>query len=229
MAEQLLTENGTDTMTLRRSPLAHLEQAMGERSVTGERGVALREIPFLTMVGVRVVPGTAAAEAVAAAAGIPLPGGHGQVTGSADGTALLWLGPDEFLLVGPEGVGPAELGPAGTDLGKAGSDDAGTAAELARALGTEPGQAVDLSANRTTLELSGPSARAVLEKGCPMDLHPRVFTPGTAVATTLGPVQVLLWQTDEEVYRILPRASFADYTARWLLDAMAEYAAPEVP
>ncbi|MFI7481649.1 sarcosine oxidase subunit gamma [Kocuria sp. M1R5S2] len=229
MAEQLLTDDATDTTTLRRSPLAHLEQPMREQTVSGERGVALREIPFLTMVGLRVVPGTAAATAVAAAAGIPLPGGHGQVTGSPDGTALLWLGPDEFLLVGPEGVGPAELGPSGTDLAKAGSDEAGTAAELARALGTEPGQAVDLSANRTTLELSGPSARAVLEKGCPMDLHPRAFAVGAAVATTLGPVQVLLWRTGEEVYRILPRASFADYTARWLLDAMTEFAAPEVP
>ena len=52
---------------------------------------------------------------------------------------------------------------------------------------------------------------------------------GTAVATTLGPVQVLLWRTAEQEWRILPRASFADYTARWLLDAMREYASPEVP
>ncbi|MGX5360157.1 sarcosine oxidase subunit gamma [Kocuria sp. KH4] len=228
MADQLLTDDVTDTTALRRSPLAHLRPQMHERTVPGERGVALREIPYLTMVGLRVVPGTAAAESVTAAAGVPLPGGHGQVTGSADGTAVLWLGPDEFLLVGPEGAGPAAVGPAGGAHHEA-ADDAGTAAGLARALGTEPGQAVDLSANRTTLELSGPSARAVLEKGCPIDLHPRVFGPGTAVATTLGPVQVLLWQTAEQVYRLLPRASFADYTARWLLDAMAEYAAPEVP
>jgi sarcosine oxidase subunit gamma len=225
MAEQLLT----DTTTLRRSPLAHLAQQMHERTVTGERGVALREIPFLTMVGLRVMPGTPAAEAVTATAGLPLPGGHGQVTGAPDGTAILWLGPDEFLLVGPEGAGPAEVGPAGTDLRKAGTDDAGTAAGLARALGTEPGQAVDLSANRTTLELSGPSARAVLEKSCHLDLHPRAFAVGTAVATTLGPVQVLLWRTAELTWRIMPRASFAEYTARWLLDAMTEFASPEVP
>ena len=69
MAEQLLT----DTTALRRSPLAHLAQQMHEQTVTGERGVALREIPFLTMVGIRVAPGTPAAEAVAAAAGMPLP------------------------------------------------------------------------------------------------------------------------------------------------------------
>ncbi|KLU09996.1 MULTISPECIES: sarcosine oxidase subunit gamma [unclassified Kocuria] len=229
MADQLLTDDVTDTTALRRSPLAHLAQQMHERTVPGERGVALREVPYLTMVGLRVVPGTAAAESVTAAAGVPLPGGHGQVTGSPDGTAVLWQGPDEFLLVGPEGAGPAAIGSAGSDLREAAADDAGTAAGLARALGSEPGQAVDLSANRTTLELSGPSARAVLEKGCPIDLHPRAFGPGTAVATTLGPVQVLLWQTAEQVYRLLPRASFADYTARWLLDAMTEYAAPEVP
>lgn len=229
MADQLMTDDGTDTKTLRRSPLAHLAQQMREQTVTGERGVALREIPFLTMVGLRVVPGTAQAEAVAEVAGVPLPTGHGQVTGAPESTAVLWLGPDEFLLVGPEGSGPAELAPTGTGPAEKDAGDAGTAAGLARALGTEPGQAVDLSANRTTLELSGPSARAVLEKACPLDLHPRVFTPGTAVATTLGPVQVLLWQTADQVYRVLPRASFADYTARWLLDAMAEFAAPEVP
>jgi sarcosine oxidase subunit gamma len=225
MAEQLLT----DTTTLRRSPLAHLAQQMHEQTVPGERGVALREIPFLTMVGIRVAPGTPAAEAVAAAAGMPLPTGHGRVTGTAGATAILWIGPDEFLLVGPEGVGPAEIGPAGSDLRAAGTDDAGTAAGLAGALGTEPGQAVDLSANRTTLELSGPSARAVLEKSCHLDLHPRAFAVGTAVATTLGPVQVLLWRTEELTWRIMPRASFAEYTARWLLDGMTEFASPEVP
>jgi sarcosine oxidase subunit gamma len=27
----------------------------------------------------------------------------------------------------------------------------------------------------------------------------------------------------------MPRASFAEYTARWLLDGMTEFASPEVP
>ena len=209
MAEQVLT----DIAALRRSPLAHLEDAIREGAVSGERGVSLREIPFLNMVGLRAEPGSAGAKALEAALGLPLPAGHGQVAGTVDGTALLWLGPDEFLLVGPEG--------------------SNATAALTEALGAEPGAVVDLSANRTTLELSGPSARAVLEKGCHVDLHPRAFTPGTAVMTQLGPVPVLLWQTAEEggaqTYRILPRASFADYTARWLLDAMTEFASPEVP
>jgi sarcosine oxidase subunit gamma len=208
MAEQVLT----NIATLRRSPLAHLTEAISQGAVAGERGVSLREIPFLNMVGLRAEPGSAGAKALEAAAGLPLPAGHGQVSGGADSTAILWLGPDEFLLVGPEG----------TDA----------TVDLAAALGGEPGAVVDLSANRTTLELSGPSARLVLEKGCHADLHPRAFGPGTAITTQLGPVPVLLWQTAEQdggpVYRIMPRASFADYTARWLLDAMTEFASPEV-
>ncbi|MGK7221590.1 sarcosine oxidase subunit gamma [Kocuria flava] len=234
MAEQLMTDDATDITTLRRSPLAHLAGAMAERTVTGERGAALREVPFLTMVGLRLVPGTGSASTVTDLTGLPLPGGHGEVTGDPATTAVLWLGPDEFLLVGPdETVVPAGLtGGAEREPGALPSlSTAPAAVRLSEALAGAgvPGQVVDLSANRTTLELSGPSAREVLEKGCPMDLHPRAFAAGTAVATTLGPVQVLLWRTGEQEWRIMPRASFADYTARWLLDAMTEFAAPRVP
>jgi sarcosine oxidase subunit gamma len=95
--------------------------------------------------------------------------------------------------------------------------------QLTAAIGEDPGLALDLSANRTVLELSGPNAREVLEKGCPADLHSRTFGPGSAVSTTLSRVPVLLWQTGEDEYRLLPRASFADYVARWLLDAMVEF------
>ena len=100
---------------------------------------------------------------------------------------------------------------------------------LIEAIGDEPGSAIDLSANRTTFELAGPSARAVLEKGCPLDLHPRTFEVGTAYLTLIGSVPVVLWKVADERYRILPRSSFADFLGRWLLDAMAEFKAPELP
>jgi sarcosine oxidase subunit gamma len=41
-------------------------------------------------------------------------------------------------------------------------------------------------------------------------------------------VPLLLWRTGDDTWRLLPRSSFADYTARWLVDAMAEFALPEV-
>ena len=204
MAKQVLTE----VSTLRRSPLAHLRSALEQGSVAGERGVQAREIAFTTQIGLRAEPGSAAHAALSSAAGTELPAGVGEVSGTHDSIAVLWQGPDEFLLVAPDG---SEL-----------------FADLVSALGDEPGQVIDLSANRTVIELSGPKAQAVLEKGCPADLHPRSFAVGTAITTVLGPVPVLLWKTDESTYRLLPRASFADYTARWLLDAMSEFVSPEV-
>lgn len=204
MAEQVLT----DISALRTSPLGHLSETLKQGAVAGERGVSLREIAFTTQIGLRAEPGSAAHAALSAATGVHLPSAVGQVVGTEDGTAVLWLGPDEFLLVAPDGSEPFS--------------------SLVAALGDEAGQVVDLSANRTVIELSGPSARAVLEKSCPADLHPRSFEIGSAITTVLGPVPVLLWKTGEQTFRVLPRASFADYTARWLLDGMAEFASEPI-
>ncbi|MFD5475403.1 sarcosine oxidase subunit gamma [Streptomyces sp. NPDC127105] len=195
--------------TLRRSPLTHLQERMRAAGVTGERGVSLTEWPFITMVSLRVDPASAAAGRIGSVLGAPLPDHCGQTAQSGPHTAV-WLGPDEWLVLS-QGDGPV------------------LAAELLDALAGDPGSVVDVSANRTTLELSGPSARQVLEKGCVLDVHPRSFGPGRAVSTQVGPVPVVLWQTGDTTYRLFPRSSFADYLARWLIDAMSEYQGPEVP
>jgi len=191
-----------DLTTLRRSPLAHLSDRLAETSAAGGQ-VTLVETAYTGMVSLRVDPASPAAARVATVLGVGLPAACGEVTGSGSRDAL-WLGPDEWLVVTP-------------------TDAVALADQLAAAVGEDPGLALDVSANRTVLELSGPQARAVLEKGCPVDLHPRAFGPGTAVSTTLARVPVLLWQTGETSYRLLPRSSFADYVARWLLDAMVEF------
>ncbi|MFF5310814.1 sarcosine oxidase subunit gamma [Streptomyces massasporeus] len=208
-----MAETGTET--LRRSPLAHLEERMREAALTGARGVTLTELPFLTMVNLRVDPSSETARRIETALGAPLPRRFGDTAASGPRT-ILWLGPDEWLVLSP----PEEA---------AAMRESGAVA-LRDALGSDPGSVVDVSANRTTLELSGPCARQVLEKGCPLDLHPRAFGPGRATSTTVGPVGVLLWQVDDApTYRLLPRSSFADYLARWLVDAMSEFSRPEVP
>jgi DNA-binding Lrp family transcriptional regulator len=56
------------------------------------------------------------------------------------------------------------------------------AAALREALGPDPGSVVDLSANRTTLELSGPSARQILEKS-----RPWTCTPGPSDGAGVSP------------------------------------------
>jgi sarcosine oxidase subunit gamma len=192
---------------LRRSPAQQLAEEM--RRGSGEV-VRLREIPFLTQVALRVTPGRG--DALANALGVDLPTRVGEVSGAGDGSdlAVVWLSPDEFLAVGP-------------DEADTGISPEAYAGGLADALGTDLGQVVDVSANRTTLELSGVRARSVLEKSCELDLHPRVFPVGTAVATLLGSTGVILWRTAEDTWRVMPRASFATHVARWLLDGMREY------
>ncbi|MGW7729204.1 sarcosine oxidase subunit gamma [Streptomyces canus] len=194
-------------VALRTSPLSHLQERMGAAVVSGARGVTLAELPFVTMVNVRVDPASEAADRIGRTLGAPLPRRCGDTAASGLHT-IMWLGPDEWLV-----------------LSRA---DAGiVTSQVRQALDGAPGSVVDVSANRTTLELSGPAARDVLEKGCPLDLHPRSFGPGRAVSTTVGPIAVLLWQLDDApTYRLLPRSSFADYLARWLIDAMSEYGGP---
>ncbi|EST35537.1 sarcosine oxidase subunit gamma [Streptomyces roseochromogenus] len=209
MAEPTI-DTGAGPLALRTSPLAHLEERMRAAGVTGARGVALTEWPFLTMVNLRVDPASGAADRIEKTLGAPLPRLCGHTSASGPHT-VVWLGPDEWLVLSQ-------------------ADGTAVTAELRQALATDPGSVVDVSANRTTLELSGPAARQVLEKGCPLDLHPRAFGPGRAVSTTVGPVPVLLWQVDDRpAYRLFPRSSFAVYLAHWLIDAMSEYRGPEVP
>ncbi|MCO4239380.1 sarcosine oxidase subunit gamma [Pseudarthrobacter sp. MDT3-28] len=196
---------------IRRSPASHLAAALAAGSIQGT--VVLKEGPFQTMAGVRVDPRSEEGARVAAVAG-SLPARYGDVGGT-DRVIILWLGPSEFLVVAPEEAHDS----LGGDL----------IGSLVAALGDAPGQVVDLSANRTTFELSGPRARATLEKGCALDLHPRSFTVGTALSTEIGNIPVVLQKTGEESFRLLPRASFADFLGRWLLDAMREFASPEVP
>lgn len=189
---------------LRRSPLHDLAAEIRDAGIAGGRSVQLAELPFLTMVGVRVDPESAGARGIDEALGAPLPRRVGE-TSAAGGHTVLWLGPDEWLVV-------SEV-------------DAATLVDRLRAAaGDTPAQVLDLSANRTVIELTGPSARSVLEKGCPADLHPRSFGNGSAIVTSLARVPVLLWKVEAERFRVLPRASLAQYVAVWLLDAMREFA-----
>ncbi|WP_035771635.1 hypothetical protein [Arthrobacter sp. Br18] len=59
-----------DLRSLRRSPLGHLTEAITAGEVKGERAVRLRELPFLTMIGLRAEPGSATASAFEGILGI---------------------------------------------------------------------------------------------------------------------------------------------------------------
>jgi sarcosine oxidase, subunit gamma len=190
----------------RRSPLQDHTEALARGTVSGPRGVALREIPHLAQILLRGDPGDVDFVAAARAAlGFDLPLKANRVATAGD-LSVLWLGPDEWLVVGPPD-----------------SED-GLAARLNAALKGRHVSVVDVTANRTVLELSGPSARAVLEKACGLDLRPCEFKSGQCAQTNIARTVGILELTQSGAWRIYVRGSFAAYLADWLLDAMAEYA-----
>jgi sarcosine oxidase subunit gamma len=191
-------------MVERRSALAHLAADLRE---AGGDAVTLAEQPFLAQVDVRLAPEAAAEAAVASVIGVGLPVVPGTTSRGPECSAL-WLGPDEWLVVGLPGT------------------EDRLCARLSDALGGGLGAVVDVSANRTVIEISGARAREVLEKGCSIDLHPRAFAPGRCAQTLLARAQVVLEQTtDEPAYRLFVRPSFAGYLAAWLIDAAMEFRA----
>jgi sarcosine oxidase, subunit gamma len=179
---------------IRRSPLDGIPLVDG-----------LRELPFLTQLDLRFDPGDDIAEAGVQQVIGRLPLEANTVHGDAD-AAVLWLGPDEWLIIGPP------------------DGEATLMTQLDLWLGNARSRVtiVDVSANRTTLELRGPRARELLEFGCPIDLHPGAFGPGRCAQTLLARANVLVWFVADQpdpVYRLFVRPSFAAYVAAWLSDA----------
>lgn len=125
--------------------------------------------------------------------------------------AAVWLGPDEWLLVARD-------------------EEAGRIEGRVReARPNDPWlSVVDVSHNYTRLSLSGTGIRALLAKGCALDLHPDVFTPGNCAQTLLAACRVLLCAIDAVSFEVWVRNSFARHLAEWLLDAAAEQRAEQV-
>jgi sarcosine oxidase, subunit gamma len=142
-------------------------------------------------------------EAAGRTLGMKLPDRTGA-TAARDGITALMLGPDEWLLTGPAEIHDLE-------------------SRLREALAGRHLALVEVSDNTTVLRLSGPRARDVLAKGCPLDLHPRVFAPGRVAQSLIGKVEVILHQTADDTYDLHTRRSFADHLLTFLLEAASEW------
>ncbi|MEL6265410.1 MAG: sarcosine oxidase subunit gamma family protein [Pseudomonadota bacterium] len=141
----------------------------------------------------------AVAAAVTQVTGAAMPGPL-AVTRAGE-TAVVWMAPDELMILGPEG--------------SAGATVAALEAALPSAL------ALDMSDARTLFAIEGPAARDTLAKGVPVDLRPAVFTPGTARRTHMGQVAIGVWLDPEggERFGLVCFRSLAAYVAEWLAEA----------
>ncbi|WP_433447351.1 sarcosine oxidase subunit gamma [Streptomyces sp. CA-142005] len=189
-----------------RSPLGDAAPRLAAATRSSRGAIRLAELPFLAQVNVRLDAKGPAAEAVGLALGLQLPLEPNTAVHAGDVTAV-WLGPDEWLVVGLRGT------------------ERDLESRIRSAAGDEPVSVTDVSAQRTTLLVGGPRARDLLAHGCSLDLHPRAFGPGRCAQTTLARTQVVLVARDEPRagFWVLVRSSFAGYLADWLLDAAVEY------
>lgn len=129
--------------------------------------------------------------AVKSATGLDVPAQRQALTGQ--GTAALWMSPDELLLLCPY----AEV----TDRLSA----------IDSALKGQHFLAVNVSDARTFLRISGKGAREVLAKICPVDLSPEGFTPGMFRRTRMAQVPAALWLDDQGAFHLVCFRSVADY------------------
>ena len=111
-----------------------------------------------------------------------------------DSVRLVWVGPDDWFVIGPPG------------------QQAALVVALRLALGEQHAAVTDVSSGYFVVNLTGPSARDLLAQGCPMDFHPSAFHVDQAASTHFHKVGITLWRTrDAADFELLVRRSFIDH------------------
>jgi len=187
------------------SPLAGVAGLMSTLTSGENRAFSVLEKPFLELINVK---GEADSEAFLAAikntTGAALPLLPNTVSESAD-YVIYWLAPNEWLIQSTQPRVPV------------------LDAALSKVLTGQFASVVDVSSGNTTLIMAGEKVRAVLQKGCPLDFHPKVFKVGQCAQSHYFKAGVVLRPLANGHFEVIIRRSFADYFGRILVDAVEEY------
>jgi sarcosine oxidase, subunit gamma len=169
--------------------------------------VAIHELPGLHTIDLRVAPGTSAQAAVAEALGMELPGKPGKILGgsvSGGGEAhALCLAPDWWLI--------------------AGFQEAEQKLALLLLNNQYHFSAVDVSGQRTTIELEGPKVREVLAHLWDQDLREKSFPVASVSQGLMAKAPVIVCHMAPFRYRVMVRSSFALHLWKALVDAAEEW------
>ena len=185
-----------------RSPLYDFGLANMAMPVDDSRGVWANEVPANGFIGLRgSLADTAFAEAVEKVLPVPLPSQPCTISVAND-TRILWLSPDEWMIVVPRVRHAALL------------------KELTSALNGTRSQVADNSGGYTEVIVLGRDAANVLSHCTVYNLDG--LKPGRIAGTTFGKASVYLAR-DGDGFRLLLRRSFADYIWRFLVRAAAPY------
>ena len=127
-------------------------------------------------------------EALSGALGVTIPT-KPKTSASANGRHVLWIGPDEWLVIDEKG---ADLV---AEAGKSGALHS----------------AADVSHRNNAIIVTGPKAALAINSGCPQDLSLAIFPVGACSRTLVGKAEVVLYRTAEDTFRIEVWRSFATY------------------
>lgn len=180
---------------------ARFETALEGRETPKGLSVELRELTSRGMIDLRGLAGDGKfMEAVKDVLGLDLPTKPRSSAAWGEVQAL-WLSPDQWLILCP----------------RAKTED--LLAALRNALNGIHSFAVDVSDMRTILRIEGGAARAVLLKGCSLDLQSPDYEPGTVrrlrFAEVAGLIHIVSGKPD--VIDLYVFRSYADYAWDWFL------------
>ena len=143
----------------------------------------------------------ASLDALSGALGVTIPV-KPKTSAAANGRHVLWIGPDEWLVIDENGA----------DL----------VAEAAKSGVLH--SAADVSHRNTAIIVSGRKVEETINGSCSQDLSLAVFPVGACSRTLLGKAEVVLYRTAEDTFRVEVWRSFATF-AFGLLDEAAKDAA----
>lgn len=129
-----------------------------------------------------------AVSALSSVLGLDLPV-RPRTSASANGRHALWLGPDEWLVI----------------------DEAQSDLIAACASANVLHSATDVSHRNTAILVTGAHAARVLNGACPLDLSLAEFPVGACTRTLLGKIQVVLYRTAEDTFRVECWRSYVGY------------------
>ncbi|MDE1182330.1 sarcosine oxidase subunit gamma family protein [Paraburkholderia sp.] len=192
---------GAQTGVWQESPLVGVEGVPGLASAA----FRLTERPFLQLVNVRGDLRDAAFVAAFERVVGCRPPEKANTVASGNGFDVVWLGPDEWLVRSAAAYSAAATAPVAGALGTAFS---GVFAS-----------AVDVGSGFTVLEISGTAVLEVLSRGCPLDLHPKLFGAGQCAQSHYFKASVTLIAAGDNRFELIVRRSFADYFVKIIGDA----------
>lgn len=175
----------------------------GRRGTSGR--ISLTPAPPAIRIALRMrVEGAAG---ISEALGVELPTTPKSANVNNDGNrSALWLGPDEWLVIGDgEGGSGADILARLSDTGILHS-------------------AVDVSHRNIAIMVTGEDAATVLSAGCPQDLSLKQFPVNACSRTLLGKVEIVLWRMADDMFRVECWRSFADYAYSFLAEAARDSA-----